>query len=86
MRRAISSRSSGFGKLGLSHTYARRTVLENLRNLPHAPGVQMQSVPGRPLGKELRMRDGDLSDPEDEVEARIKSEPISRIRLRNDYD
>lgn len=53
---------------------SRRTVLENLRNLPHAPGAQMQNVPSRRLGKELGMKDGDLSDPEDEVEARIKSE------------
>lgn len=52
----------------------RRTILENLRNLPHAPGAQMQNVPSRRLGKELGMKDGDLSDPEDEVEARVRSE------------
>ena len=53
--------------------FGRRTVLENLRNLPHAPGAQMQNVPTRPISKEIGMKNGELSDPEDEVEARLKS-------------
>lgn len=34
----------------------------------------MRNVPSRSLGKELGLRDGELSDPEDEVEARVRSE------------
>jgi hypothetical protein len=34
----------------------------------------MSAVPSRRLGKELGLEDGDLSDPEDEVDARIRSE------------
>ena len=36
----------------------------------------MQAVPSKRLGKEIGMKDGELSDPEDEVEARIRSEQI----------
>lgn len=48
----------------------------------------MQNVPSRRLGKELGLKDGDLSDPEDEVEARVRSEltllvSISRAQIQN---
>lgn len=51
----------------------RRRILENLRNLPHAPGVQMQQVPTKRVARELGMKNGDESDPEDEVESRLRS-------------
>ena len=34
----------------------------------------MQQVPSTSLGEEIGMKRGDLSDPEDEIESRLKSQ------------
>ena len=34
----------------------------------------MQNVPTRPISKEIGMKNGELSDPEDELETRLQSE------------
>ncbi len=55
----------------------RTAVIENLRELPHAPGVQMRSVPSKRLSQALGFsKDGYESEPEDELDARLKSEFI----------
>jgi len=72
--RRVTSRRSSESSPRLSTYICRQRVLENLRNLPHAPGVQMHHVPSKPLGRALGMKDGELSDPEDEVDVRIRSE------------
>lgn len=42
--------------------------------MPFAPGVQMKGVPTRSLGAALGLGDTGMNDPEDDVEARVKSE------------
>ncbi|KAK8844563.1 hypothetical protein IAR55_006410 [Kwoniella newhampshirensis] len=61
-------------------------VLENLRNLPHAPSAQMREVPSKSLSQALGLtKPGDLSDPEDEVDVRV-NRILARRRLNGGYD
>ncbi|WWD22888.1 hypothetical protein CI109_107383 [Kwoniella shandongensis] len=61
-------------------------VLENLRNLPHAPSAQMRQVPSKPLSQALGLtKEGDLSDPEDEIDVRIRK-IMRRRQLNGGYD
>ncbi|OCF43072.1 histone deacetylase 1/2 [Kwoniella heveanensis CBS 569] len=64
----------------------KKQVIENLRNLPHAPSAQMRQVPSDPLSKALGLRrDGDASDPEDEVDTRIRA-LLKRRQMNGGYD
>ncbi|ORY30812.1 hypothetical protein BCR39DRAFT_528477 [Naematelia encephala] len=61
----------------------KRTVLENLRNLPHAPSAQLSQVPGK-LSKALGLKE-ELSDPEDEIDARIRKF-VRRRQMNGSYE
>jgi histone deacetylase 1/2 len=64
----------------------KRQVFENLRELPHAPGVQMREVSSKPLSRVLGInKDDDDDDPDNELDQRIRSEsrPPHPLTLRN---
>ncbi|KAK6904867.1 histone deacetylase 1/2 [Kwoniella mangroviensis CBS 8886] len=51
----------------------RTQVIENLRNLPHAPSVQMRQVPAQTISQAIGLtKDNDQVDPDDEIEIRLK--------------
>jgi histone deacetylase 1/2 len=50
-------------------------VLENLRNLPHAPGVQIRNVPGKSIGRAIGVtRFGNEDEPETDADKRLSGE------------
>ncbi|WVR03230.1 hypothetical protein IAU60_000221 [Kwoniella sp. DSM 27419] len=64
----------------------KRQVIENLRDLPHAPSAQMRQVPTNPLSQALGMgKKDDADEPEDEVDARIRK-LIKRRQMNGGYD
>ena len=52
----------------------RQTILEGLKDMPFAPGVQMKGIPNKSLGATLGIDSSGLNDPEDDVEAAVNSE------------
>lgn len=69
----------------MSHSYfgrrtpkltLRQTILEGLKDMPFAPGVQMKGIPNKSLGATLGIGSTGLNDPEDDVEASVNSEPF----------
>ncbi|KAL1408926.1 hypothetical protein Q8F55_005740 [Vanrija albida] len=50
----------------------RKAIFENLKQIPHAPGVQMREVPGKPLSRALGISKDDDDDPDNELDNRIK--------------
>ncbi|BEJ17007.1 hypothetical protein CspHIS471_0604080 [Cutaneotrichosporon sp. HIS471] len=51
----------------------KRQVFENLRELPHAPSVQMREVSSKPLSRVLGIsKDEDDDDPDNELDQRIR--------------
>ncbi|EIW73405.1 hypothetical protein TREMEDRAFT_24902 [Tremella mesenterica DSM 1558] len=55
----------------------KKSVIEHLRSLPHAPAAQMKSRSSRGVGDVLGLKKDELSDPEDEIEATVKSAYLS---------
>lgn len=59
----------------------KKKIFENLRELPHAPSVQMRQVPSKPLSKAMGiLKDDEDDDPDADLDHRIKSElkPMTR--------
>jgi histone deacetylase 1/2 len=53
----------------------KRHIFENLRDLPHAPGVQMREVSSKPLSRVMGIsKEDEDDDPDNDLDARIKSE------------
>ena len=50
----------------------KRVVLENLRQLPHAPSAQMGHVPSRSVSKAIGLKSIGPDDPDDEIDIRVK--------------
>ncbi|WWC67155.1 uncharacterized protein I206_101062 [Kwoniella pini CBS 10737] len=51
----------------------RTQVIDNLRNLPHAPSAQIQHVPGQSISRLIGLtKESDLKDPDDEIDDRVK--------------
>lgn len=51
----------------------KRTIAENLRELPHAPSVQMREVPSKSISRAIGLsKDDDEDDPDNEIDQRIK--------------
>ncbi|WWC85495.1 uncharacterized protein L201_000359 [Kwoniella dendrophila CBS 6074] len=63
----------------------RTQVIENLRNLPHAPSVQMRQVPSQSLSSAIGLqKENDINDPEDEIDIRVRKY-IQRKQLNGGY-
>lgn len=52
---------------------SRQTIIDGLRDLPFAPGAQVKGVPTKSLGATLGVGNTGMNDPEDDVEAKVKS-------------
>ncbi|WVW81438.1 hypothetical protein I302_103432 [Kwoniella bestiolae CBS 10118] len=51
----------------------RTQVIENLRNLPHAPSAQMRQIPSQTISQAIGLtKENDQIDPDDEIEIRLK--------------
>lgn len=61
----------------------RSRIIDNLRNLPFAPGVQMQHVPSISVGKAIGVRTTTTAagneDVDFELDAKIRGRPIVAI-------
>ena len=54
----------------------RRTVIDGLKDLPFAPSAPVKSIPSKSLGEQLGMGVAELNEPEDDVEAKVKSKSL----------
>jgi hypothetical protein len=48
-------------------------VIDGLKDLPFAPSMPIKSIPSKSLGERLGMGVAELNEPEDDVEAKVKS-------------
>ncbi|WRT63370.1 uncharacterized protein IL334_000275 [Kwoniella shivajii] len=63
----------------------RTQVIENLRNLPHAPSAQMRQVPSQSISRAIGLtKDIDENDPEDEIDLRVRKY-MQRKQLNGGY-
>nr|XP_018266320.1 histone deacetylase 1/2 [Kwoniella dejecticola CBS 10117]OBR88478.1 histone deacetylase 1/2 [Kwoniella dejecticola CBS 10117] len=61
------------------HNPTETQVIDNLRNLPHAPSAQMSHVPGQPISRMIGLtKESDLKDPDDELDDRVKKYILSK--------
>ncbi|KAL7420154.1 hypothetical protein Q5752_005120 [Cryptotrichosporon argae] len=63
----------------------KRTIFENLRDLPFAPSAQIKAVPGKSLSQVLGLNNVD-DDPDHELDTRIKKLMARRQNLESDSD